>query len=222
MLWDRRRMISTFQALAGVVLALLPGAAYTFAYERVAGPFGITLSDRLVRFLAASAVFHAVLAGPELLLYRHLVATGRLGRGDVNWLLFAVLALGYVVLPTAAGTLVGMGGRRNWRGLRLLAHTPEPRAWDYLWRLGVPGVVRMRLKSGTWLAGVYGTTATGRRSYAAGYPEPGDLYLSLQLRVDPATGEFARDDDDRPVPVPGGSGLLVRWSEIEYLEFQEM
>ncbi|MCW2569282.1 MAG: hypothetical protein JWN54_3379, partial [Mycobacterium sp.] len=47
-------MISTFQALAGVVLALLPGAAYTFAYERVAGAFGISTTDRLVRFLAAS------------------------------------------------------------------------------------------------------------------------------------------------------------------------
>jgi hypothetical protein len=214
-------MVATFQAVAGIVLALLPGAAYTFAYERVAGPFGISLSDRLVRFLAASAVFHAVLAGPELLLYRHFVVTGRLGRGEVNWLLVGVLALGYMAAPTAAGTLVAFGRQRNWPGVRLLGDTPEPRAWDYLWRLRVPGVVRMKLKSGTWLAGVYGTTATGRRSYAAGYPEDGDLYLSLQLRVDPATGEFARDDEDRPLPVPGESGLLIRWSEIEYLEFQE-
>jgi hypothetical protein len=86
----------------------------------------------------------------------------------------------------------------------------------------VPGVVRLRLRSGTWLAGVYGTTSDGRQSYAAGYPEDGDLYLSLQLRVDPVTGEFTRDDEDRPVPVAGRSGLLVRWAEIEYLEFQEM
>jgi hypothetical protein len=215
-------MISTFQALAGVVLALLPGAAYTFAYERVAGSFGTSVGDRLVRFLAASAVFHAVLAAPELLLYRHFVVSGRLGRGDVNLLLVAILALGYMALPTGAGTLVGLARQRNWRGVRLLGDTPEPRAWDYLWRLDVPGVVRMKLKSGTWLAGIYGTTVTGRRSYAAGYPEPGDLYLSLQLRVDPATGEFVRDDDDRPLPVAGASGLLIRWSEIEYLEFQEM
>jgi hypothetical protein len=215
-------MVSTFQALAGVVLALLPGAAYTFAYERVAGAFGISTTDRLVRFLAASAVFHAVLAGPELLLYRNFVVTGRLARGEVNWLLAAAVALGYMFLPTAAGTLVALGGKRNWRGVRLFGDTPAPRAWDHLWRLGVPGVVRMKLRSGTWLAGVYGTTAGGRRSYASGYPEDGDLYLSLQLRVDPATGEFARDDDDRPLPVPGRSGLLIRWSEIEYLEFQEM
>lgn len=43
-------MISTFQALAVALLALLPGATYTFAYERRVGGFGVSLSDRLVRF----------------------------------------------------------------------------------------------------------------------------------------------------------------------------
>ena len=66
----------------------------------------------------------------------------------------------------------------------LNADAPEPRAWDYLWRPGVQGVVRIRLKSGPWLAGVFGTTASGQRSYAAGYPEKEDLYLSLQVKVD--------------------------------------
>lgn len=47
---------------------LASGAAYTFAYERVAGSFGIGLSDRVVRFVAGSAIFHALLAGPELVL----------------------------------------------------------------------------------------------------------------------------------------------------------
>ncbi len=60
-------MISTFQALA---VALLPGASYTFAYKRVVGAFGVSLSDRLVRFLAASALFTALFSGPGLLLYR--------------------------------------------------------------------------------------------------------------------------------------------------------
>jgi hypothetical protein len=215
-------VISTFEALGIVLLAVLPGAAYTFAFERIVGGYGVSLSDRLVRFLAASAVFHAVLSGPEMVFYRDLVASGRLGRGEVSPLLVEAVALVYVALPTAVGSLVGYGRRRNWRLLRTIGDTPEPRAWDYLWRRGVPGVVRMKLKSGTWLAGVFGTTPDGRRSYAAGYPQEGDLYLSLQLRVDPVTGAFARDDEDRPVPVGGGSGLLVRWAEIEYLEFQEM
>jgi hypothetical protein len=213
---------TAFQALVSFVVAFLPGAAYTFAYERLVGAFGLGFADRAVRFLTASAVFHALLAGPELLLYQRFVVTGRLARGEVSWVLVEAIAVAYVVLPSALGTLVGHARRRDWRWLRPLADTPEPRAWDFLWRRGVPGVVRLRLRSGTWLAGVYGTTSDGRQSYAAGYPEEGDLYLSLQLRVDPMTGEFTRDDEDRPVPVAGRSGLLVRWAEIEYLEFQEM
>ena len=50
--------MNTFQALAVTLLAVLPGASYTFAYERVVGAFGVSLSDRLVRFTAASAIFH--------------------------------------------------------------------------------------------------------------------------------------------------------------------
>jgi hypothetical protein len=53
-------------------------------------------------------------------------------------------------------------------------------------------------------------------SYAAGYPEPQDLYLAASVEVDPETGEFALDDG-RPQLGPGG--LLVRWEEVEYLEF---
>jgi len=216
-------VISTFQALAVALLALLPGASYTFAYERVVGGFGVSLADRLVRFLAASALFAALFAWAGLLLYRSFINTGRLARGDVNPLLFELLILSYVVLPTVAGSLVGHGQKREWPWVKVLTgDAPEPRAWDYLWRPGVEGVVRIKLKSGHWLAGVFATTATGQRSYAAGYPEKEDLYLSLQINVDPETGEFKRDNDGYPVPIEGKSGLLLRWEEIEYLNFQEI
>lgn len=216
-------MISTFQALGVALLALLPGASYTFAYERVVGGFGITLSDRLVRFLAASALFQALFSGPVLLLYRHYLISGRLGRGEVNAGWLELTALAYVLIPTAVGTFIGYGQNRKWRWVQLLVgDAPEPRAWDFLWRPGVQGVVRLKTKSGAWLAGLYGTTAEGRRSYAAGYPEEGDLYLSLQLQVDVASGAFVRDTEGRPEPVEVSSGLLVRWAEVEYLEFQEI
>jgi len=216
-------VISTFQALAVALLALLPGASSTFAYERVVGGFGVSLSDRLVRFLAASALFAALFSGPGLLLYRHFIVTGQLGRGDVNALVFEVVILAYVLLPTAAGTGIGYGQKRKWSWVTVLVgDTPEPRAWDYLWRRGVPAIVRVKLKSGSWLAGIFGTTTAGQRSYAAGYPEKEDLYLSLQVSVDAVTGAFERDPDGRPMPVDGGSGLLLRWEEIEYLDFQEI
>lgn len=51
----------------------------------------------------------------------------------------------------------------------------------------------------------------------AGYPEPQDLYLAASVEVDPDTGEFALGDDGRPRL--GSGGLLVRWEEVEYLEF---
>jgi len=59
-------VITTFQALGVALLALLPGASYTFAYERIVGKFGASLADRLVRFLAASAAFMAIFSGPGL------------------------------------------------------------------------------------------------------------------------------------------------------------
>ncbi len=216
-------MISTFQALAVALLALLPGASYTFAYERRVGGFGVSLSDRLVRFLAASALFAALFSGPGLLAYRHYVASGRLGRGQVNALWFELAVLTYVLLPTAVGSVIGSGQQRKSRWVTaLVGDAAEPRAWDYLWRPGVQGVVRLKLKSGFWLAGIFGTTAGGQRSYAAGYPEAQDLYLSLQLKVEPTTGEFVQDPQGYPVPVEGRSGLLLRWDEIEYLDFQEI
>lgn len=76
--------MDNFQALAVTLIAVLPGAVYTFALERWTGAFGVSLSDRLVRFTAASAAFVAVFAGPGYIVYRDLVATGRLTRGEVN------------------------------------------------------------------------------------------------------------------------------------------
>ena len=216
-------MITTFQALAVTLLALLPGASYTFAYERVVGNFGVSFTDRLVRFTAASALFAALFSGPALLVYRAVIVDGKLARGAVNPVYLELVALAYVLIPIAVGGLLGVGQRRNWRLVAaIVGGSPEPRAWDYVWGRRVPAVVRLKLKSGTWLAGMFSTTITGQRSWAAGYPEKEDLYLSLQLKVDPVTGEFTKDADGNATPVDGGGGLLLRWEEIEILEFQEL
>lgn len=215
-------LISTFQALAVALVALLPGASYTFAFERVAGSFGVKFSDRLIRFLAASAIFAAILSGPGFLLYRDWVTSGNLSRGRVNAGYFELIVCGYVLLPTLIGSFLGRGSKRKWRWVMpLVGETPEPRAWDYVWRAGTKAVLRIKLKSGNWLGGVFATNEAGRRSYASGYPEDQDLYLSILLQVDPSTGEFRADDQGRPQPVEGLSGLLLRWDEVEYLEVQE-
>ncbi|SEL40667.1 hypothetical protein SAMN04515665_11243 [Blastococcus sp. DSM 46786] len=216
-------MISTFQALVVALLFILPGAAYTFALERVGGSFGVKLVDRIFRFLAASAVFQALFSGPELWAYREWVASGRLERGEVPWWLVQAVALAYVLVPIGVGSLVGRGQKARWRWVTAFTgDSPEPRAWDYLWRRNARGLVRVRLKSGSWLAGIYGVSATGVRSYASGYDEEGDVYLAEALSVDPESGAYEVDDDSRPVRMEGAPGLLIRWSEVEYLEFEEI
>ena len=55
------------------------------------------------------------------------------------------------------------------------------------------------------------------RSYAAGYPEPQDIYLAASVAVDSVTGEFLIDHEGQ-VTI-GSGGLLLRWDEVEYLEF---
>ena len=50
-------------------------------------------------------------------------------------------------------------------------------------------------------------------------PEPQDLYLAAILSLDPDTGEILADDVGSPQVLD--SGLLLRWEEIEYLEFTE-
>jgi hypothetical protein len=152
-----------------------------------------------------------------------MVRTGRVERADVSSTLVEVIALSYVLLPTGVGWLVGRGQRDGWRLVQwLVGEAPQPRAWDFLWGPNTQALVRMRLKSGIWLAGLFGTTEDGRRSYASGYPEEGDLYLSLQLKVDRSSGAFITDSAGLPQPVTDRTGLHVRWCEIEYMDVKEL
>jgi hypothetical protein len=128
-----------------------------------------------------------------------------------------VFAVVYVGLPTLAGTLVGTATRRGAVWSRwFTGPDPAPRAWDYLFQHQADGWLRLRLKSGVWIGGAY-ANAHGRRSYAAGYPEPQDLFLAAAADVDPETGTFMLDAAGNPTLLEGG--LLVRWEEVEYLEF---
>jgi hypothetical protein len=219
-------VIPTFQALLVTILAILPGASFTFAYERQVAGFGTKSPDRLIRLLAASAVFQALYSGPELLLYRNFVATNRLQQGHVNPVLFELLALAYVLLPYGLGSLFGYGREKGWRWVvAITGEEIEPRAWDRMWRRDTKAILRLKLKSEVWVAGLWGewksSAVTNRRSYAAGYPEDGDLYLSVGFQIDSKTGELVRNADEQPMPVPGERGLLVRWAEVEYLDYQE-
>lgn len=61
-------------------------------------------------------------------------------------------------------------------------------------------------------------TSDGERPFASDYPEPQDLYLPAMLGINTETGELVTDDyDGRPVVLD--QGALLRWQDIDYLEF---
>jgi len=108
-------MPETFQSLAVLLLALLPGALYVWAFERQAGAWGIRLTDRLFRFVGFSAVMHALLAPLTYWLWVCFVRSGARGSGKAPVALWLV-PLVYVGAPILLGTTVGIGTANEGRG----------------------------------------------------------------------------------------------------------
>jgi hypothetical protein len=213
-------MPDTFQALGVFVLALLPGAVYVWSFERQVGSWGVGLSDRVFRFIGVSAVFQALFAPFTYWLWRTYLATGKLAGGGFAWRLW-LGSIAYVGGPFLAGWLVGRGTRSRAKWARFFTGpAPAPRAWDDLFFSRPDGWMRLRMKSGVWIGGAFtNDEAADLRSYAAGYPDEQDLYMAVSAEVDPESGEFILDDDGKPVT--RDSGILVRWNEVEYLDFLE-
>lgn len=216
-------MINTLEALGVAVLALLPGALYTWSFEREVGAWGATFADRLFRFVGASAVFHAAMAWPSHLIYSNFVHSGRIARGEAlpAWMWF--VPVGFVIVPILLGSFVGNSTYRRRRWTRfLVGRSPAPRAWDHLFAApDLTGWVIVHRKGDkSALAGTWAASHDGRRrSYAAGYPETQDLFLIDTVECDPGTGQILIDTEGA-VQFRGIS-VLIRWDEIEYLEFIE-
>jgi Family of unknown function (DUF6338) len=206
---------------------MLPGAIYLWGFEREAGKWTIGISDTVLRFVAASAIFQALYAAPLYILYVRYIhhEDDRLGRvrfenpladGHVPWWL-ALVPIVYVGLPALIGTLVGRSVRSDnphaERFARIMAGSnPAPRAWDDLFAGKPSGTVRARLKTDrSWVGGFFGA-----ESYAAGYPEaPQDVLLEKTYKVGP-DGAFVEEEGEFVVI---GSRLLIRFEEIDFLEF---
>lgn len=209
-------MPDSLESAGVIVLAVLPGALYTWAFERLVGRWGVGLSDRLLRFAGGSAIFHAVTAPFTYWLWVTFWRSSRVPDGASLPLQVWLVPLFYVGIPVALGTIAALGHRAEKPWARLLTGSdPAPRAWDYLFQGHPDGWIRCRMKSGVWIGGAF-ADSNGRRSYVAGYPEPADLYLAQAVDVDPETGEFRLVDG---APSLADSGLLLRWEEVEYLEF---
>ena len=214
---------TTVIAVFIVVVAVLPGSMYTWAYERQASAFGVTFADRTLRFLAVSLLFHLVLAWPEYALYRVAFAGSTFG----VWQFAAAwgAALLVVLIPAAIGTVLGglyttRNSREGWTWLRqrlspvreqrllrlALGRTPAPRAWDDLFSDRPTVYIRVRTTDGTWLAGLFADD-----SYAGGYPHDTDLLLEEAWEIRAEDGILGDRGLGYPVYVPASQ---IGWLEI--------
>jgi hypothetical protein len=205
-------MPSTVEAVAVIIVALLPGALYLWAFERVVGRWGVGFADRFVRFVGVSAALHALGAPATYnVWFDYLQPGAHSGSSELPlWMWF--VALGYVAVPTLLGYFVGWRFREGGKYVTaIVGATAAPTAWDDLFSRRPTGHVLVRLKSGQWVGGEY---AEG--SYAGGHPEPADLFLSVEAVVDQQSGNFVLDENSKPLRT--GYGVLMRWADVEYLE----
>lgn len=200
-----------------VLVALLPGALFAWSFERWAGRFGIGLQDRALRFVGGSAVLLSMWAWPIYWLHAN-YWDGFVNRQVLPRWIWLIPIL-YTILPVIGGGILGLGWKRGWAWARLVSGSDRtPRAWEHLFQDQPAGWVRCKLKSGTWVGGAFGEV-DGRRPYASGYPESQDLYLPATLPLDPNSGEAITGQDGSMRLRK--SGILIRWDEIEYLEFTD-
>lgn len=216
-------MLSTVQALLVAIFAILPGALYTWAFEREAGAWGVGLGDRLLRFFGASAVL-SILTLPLLYeAYGRYVLTGALRQGDpLPWWIWLFPA-GLLLLPVVTGWGVGWATRHGKAWVRpLVGPAPAPRGWDQLFRTPrLGGYVRLKLSDGTWLVGSWASSSPNNGlpgSFAAGFPHEQDLYFVDTYEVD-SDGQPKVADDGTPVLT--GAASLVRWDQVTYADFIE-
>lgn len=215
-------MPTSIVALLIVVVAILPGSVYTWAYERQASAFGVTFADRTLRFTALSVIFHLALGWPEYWLYRLAFSPENFASGQFAAAWAAGILL--MVLPAIIGTVLGglyatRGTRTGWTWIRnrlsvdqekrllrtALGKTPAPRAWDDLFSDAPFAYLRVKTISGEWIAGLFAD-----HSYAGGYPHEADLLLEDVWQVSD-DGGLLEKSLGYPVYIPASQ---IAWLEV--------
>ncbi len=216
-------MPTTAEALLVTLLFIAPGLLFELGIEREIGYWRTGIADRTLRFFATSTVFHTLAAPATFALWRaYLVDDQVLARvGALPWPLWGAL-FGYLIAPLALGTLVA---RRAQAGSRwvwpIIGRDPAPKAWDSVF--GQPGrhrYVRAKLAEGGWVGGLWTTPEGAPGAYASSFPHGEDLYLPLQVDVDPRTGAVLLDAHGRPQVRQWG--LLIERSKVELIEVQDI
>ncbi len=101
--------------------------------------------------------------------------------------------------------LLGRSSRAKWLLGLVATIDPTPRAWDFAFKGERPFFVRIKLRDGERVGGVFGDG-----SFATAYPEPQDVFLEEAWRLS-EDGSFIE-------PLEGTAGLLVPDSSIDLVE----
>lgn len=193
----------TATQIAAAILFLVPGLNATWTIERLSGPSRLKGTERLLRALSLSVLIYMV--GSFWLL-----RVGHRLLDETLWVWEPIIG-GFVVLFVAPIllALVVASLQRNPAAKSLLSLVttvdPAARAWDYAFKGGQPLYVRLKLKDGERVAGLFST-----RSFASPYPQPEDLFLEEAWRLS-EDGSFVE-------PISGTAGLLVPREGIELVE----
>lgn len=202
---------STVVGLLVLLVVVIPGLAYTLAFERQVGNFGVSFADRTFRFIAGSVVYHLLFAWPEYGVYRAVADAGRPLPAGAFALLWTMTVV-EVAVPWVVGSTLGkwhrdraiLGPRRALLHRLAVGSEIAPRAWDHFFADRPATYLRVHLTDGRMIAGAF---ADG--SYAGGFPNDADLLIESAWRFDPET---------KLLTEPVGHAVYVPASQIALVE----
>jgi Family of unknown function (DUF6338) len=200
---------STVQELAILLLFVIPGTVYQGVLDRFRGPVAAEQdsSNRIVRAVAASAVFdsvYAVAIGPHLVS----MTSGKSALSGLSSHSRSAGLLGLVLLvliPSIVALLEAKYDRRKSQAV----YDSTPTSWDFLFKSRGSCWIRLKLKDqGGWIGGWYGT-----KSFTSSYPQPSDIYLESEYKMT-SDGKFTET-------IVNTGGVYVAGERIELVEIIE-
>ena len=200
---------ATFQALAVLLLAIVPGFLATSAWARTKTWKGRGTDFSTVLQSISTSLVIQILAAPLTIESLYSVRSHL----ELHPLRVALwLAIVVLVLPLAGGVFVGwigdtifdpgaMGFRGRFRVVvaKVWPPAPPPTIWDWLFTSNVPDrcFLVVEFTDGHRIAGVFARGSTALTS-----PEPPGLFLGEEWSVDSQGNLIAE--------VPGSAGVMIR------------
>lgn len=211
------------QSVGLIIILLVPGGLFLWSYERKSTSYGRReVTDRIVRLAAASVVILTITAPFAIIAYVrpwYELMNGNVGL-TWEWVGRWLLACIYLGIIVALGPIASITNQRFRAYLRtpesskrfcrrhlrrmsssLLEIHPNPTAFEYLADNG-PFIIRVKTKSGDFLAGIYGVTGLQGEleesrliSHLSTNPQSQDIYLQHTILVSD-NGKFLFDENN--------------------------